>query len=683
MGWASGFQAGSTMAKQWLDTYRDAERRSQFEGIQKAKEFEQYTPQQGEQMRGLSEQVDSEGRQKYQFEIDPGSTQYRVREIIYPQARPDIEGYSPSWLGRDTGLAPQQSAEVSTSPVPMDGLDVRTVLDSNAPGYERDRTPIRSGLGFYPAMGAEAADTAPRAYTDLTASGPEYSPDLRISRPDDSAAYRGLTREMGEAQNFAPGQVNYLGKSYAPGGLTPEVRRAAQLEAYADVIARDNPLEAERLRSMAAQEKRAQAGEGRAQAQEDRAQKEFKVSQAIREMDLEDRETVNKALPVVQDMLAKNPNMPMSEVVNQMTQLGVKPDAVLKVATAYSGLREASVKDTDRRVEQAFKENPTLDSLVNFSKSDKDFDPLHNWQVRNVDGKIVIDTVLTADPSKVISSTPAFSDEREAMGYLYNQSKNPGQLVEWTQNIELNRAKIENQRAEAKYRTSVAGAYDRGEKASRSGTPTGLQERRALNAELSTLSNRQEMLQKELREARSPEERESINNQLKTVRRSIAGIEREMTPYYGASGGAGGPVIKAGEPFEGPDGKLYTIDKDMPKSQVTPQIAKPYVEPKSESKSGLKKEEPPKASKSLNQPKPSESSSAALDKYGRGGESARQKPVSVANDTVLVTINRELAKLGPATPNNVAQVNALQRAKEARVRELQQRYGSMTELITE
>lgn len=560
MGWASGFQAGTSMAKQWLDTYNEAERRRQFEAIQKAKEFEQYTPQQGEQLRGLSEQVDEQGRPRYQFEIDPGSTQYRVREIMYPQERPEIEGYSPTWLGRDMGPAPQQGAEVYTSPVPMDGLDVRTVLDSNAPGYTRDATPINRGLGFYPAMGAEAADTAPRSYTDLTTNAPEYSPDLRISRPDDSAAYRGLTREMGEAQNFAPGQVNYLGKTYAPGGLTPEVRRAAQLEAYADVIARDNPLEAERLRIMASQEKRAQSGELRAQAQEDRAQREFNVSQTIREMDLEDRTAINKALPVVQSMLAKNPNMPMSDVVDQLTQLGVKPEATLKVVTAYSGLRDASVKDTDRRVEQAFKENPTLESLVNFSKSDKDFDPLHNWQIRNVDGKIVIDTVLTADPSKVVSSTPAFANEQEAMGYLYNRSKNPGQLVEWTQNIELNKAKIENQRAEAKYRTSVAGAYDRGEIASRSGAPTGLQERRALNAELGTLSRRQTDLRAQLSEARTPEDRASIQAQLKENQRMIRATELELQQYYGGQDQGGGEEFIVGREYTnvGKDGKQET-----------------------------------------------------------------------------------------------------------------------------
>jgi hypothetical protein len=234
-GFASGVQAGLAMSNQWMDTYEKTKRRKLNEDVDKERKYAKYSLQTADKLRGLSEETNEQGLPKYQFDIDPGSTQYRVREIAYPQARPDIEGYSPSWLGRDTGLAPQQGAEVSTSPVPMDGLDVRTVLDSNAPGYERDRTPISSGLGFYPAMGAEAADTAPRAYTDLTVSGPEYSPDLRISRPDDSAAYRGLTRELGPAREFAPDQVKYFGREYERDKFTPEMQQAAKMEAYARV----------------------------------------------------------------------------------------------------------------------------------------------------------------------------------------------------------------------------------------------------------------------------------------------------------------------------------------------------------------------------------------------------------------------------------------------------------------
>lgn len=602
MGWASGFQAGTSMAKQWLDTYNEAERRRQFEGIQKAKEFEQYTPQQGEQLRGLSEQVDEQGRPRYQFEIDPGSTQYRVREIMYPQERPEIEGYSPTWLGRDMGPAPQQGAEVYTSPVPMDGLDVRTVLDSNAPGYTRDATPINRGLGFYPAMGAEAADTAPRSYTDLTTNAPEYSPDLRISRPDDSAAYRGLTREMGEAQNFAPGQVNYLGKTYAPGGLTPEVRRAAQLEAYADVIARDNPLEAERLRSMVAQEKRAAAAETRA-AELFPMQKESLTIELDEKRFTADERKKTRAL---EDFIAANPNLPTKDIVAKAQELKLGPKVQAEAIKQLTGVTTADMERSKVEIANLIKDK-SFDELLAEHKNNQLITPGSHYEaVRDAKGNVALYMVDTATGKRLTEAPDFTGTVQEADKYLRTAATDTSALLDYSMNLRNTKAGIAQKEASTEESLAKGEYYRMGGRAGRSGSGGGLDTRTytALVGEARMLSSEIDRLTAVVNDpATKPEMRKSAQARLNDAvnqYEEVNGIIRQ-TRGGGAApqGGAGRTEYVPGREYTwtGKDGKdevwVYTGDPSQGNNGfVRKETAK------TEGKTGLKSE-PPKASPSI------------------------------------------------------------------------------------
>ena len=560
MGWASGFQAGTSMAKQWLDTYNEAERRRQFEGIQKAKEFEQYTPQQGEQLRGLSEQVDEFGRPRYQFEIDPGSTQYRVREIAYPQARPDIEGYSPTWLGQETGIAPQQGAEVSTYAVPSVGLDTRTVLDAQLPGYTRDTTPVNQGLGFYPSMGTEAASIAPQAYEGLTTSAPEYSPDLRISRPDDSAAYRGLTREMGEAQNFAPGQVNYLGKSYAPGGLTPEVRRAAQLEAYADVIARDNPLEAERLRSMAAQEKRAQAAEARTAELYPLQLEEAQIKLASARLDDKDR----KAAEQLSGCMAANPEAPAGEALKQARALGMSAKGLDTAMKSVLGFGEAEVKAAAVDIQKQIK-GKTWSELLELHKTSDAFTPGRHFDFEERNGKISLYWADTAT-GKRESNVPAFSGTPDEVGqYLRTQATDENAVVDYVQNLAKSKATVGKLEAEASKEAAYASFLGRRETGAGAGGGLGAKDINAMANTARALQSQLTDVETRLQEAASmmpektPQERQAkdaalqaltaqrnqIANSLMSLNQRVMGaITGTDTGLSTGGGGESGPYRK-------------------------------------------------------------------------------------------------------------------------------------------
>lgn len=69
MGWAAGFQAGSRVAGDALDTYYTTKERAALERIQNAKadELEGYTPQTGELLQGIATARDAEGNLAYQL----------------------------------------------------------------------------------------------------------------------------------------------------------------------------------------------------------------------------------------------------------------------------------------------------------------------------------------------------------------------------------------------------------------------------------------------------------------------------------------------------------------------------------------------------------------------------------------------------------------------------------------
>lgn len=226
MGWAAGFRAGTDMSKQWLDTYNEAQRRRLFSEAQADKPFKQYTAEQGEELRRLSEMTDDSGRKLYDISIDPGSTNYQVRPVTY-QPGPLRGDYTP-----DLGPPPAQSEPARVYAVPTD-------VWNTSPRGLGDTT----GEAIY---GQESA--FPRG---LAAPEANYSPSLTPSNvPEDTAAYRGLMRQLGETKNFAPGVTSYLGKTYE-GEFTPARQRAALMDRYADIISSEDPIKGEQLRMTA------------------------------------------------------------------------------------------------------------------------------------------------------------------------------------------------------------------------------------------------------------------------------------------------------------------------------------------------------------------------------------------------------------------------------------------------
>lgn len=247
-GLESGYKLGEVLRqKQIRDAMTEARTQAESGG------YNRFSQQDINKLNEYATAVDPEGRRMFDLTIEPGTTTYVPRRIVYGNEAPQIEGYSPAWLGRETGLAPQQGAEVSASPVPMDFLPAeQRLLDTTGgepyfpgamnsldePGVRVGKEGLRPSVGNYPSMGTEAASIAPQAYEGLTTSAPEYSPDLRISRPDDSAAYRSLTRETVPEAGLGPTRTVFMGKEYEAGTLTKEMRDAALMDRYASILER-------------------------------------------------------------------------------------------------------------------------------------------------------------------------------------------------------------------------------------------------------------------------------------------------------------------------------------------------------------------------------------------------------------------------------------------------------------
>lgn len=188
MGWAEGFQAGTSMAKNWMDVYNQAKQAAEI--AQAQEEYKQdptqsFSTKQGEQLRGLGAET----------VLDPATGQYVPKYNV--SYSPDAGGYE--YAANKVGLLAQP-------PV----------------GVQGEATPV---------PGAQQ----PSAYQSLTGAPMEAPVTGRSSTPGVS----GLVR---------PEAYNYMGQRYdtAP---TPEQRRMALDARIADIVTQQDPVRGAQMRS--------------------------------------------------------------------------------------------------------------------------------------------------------------------------------------------------------------------------------------------------------------------------------------------------------------------------------------------------------------------------------------------------------------------------------------------------
>ena len=135
MGWASGFRAGSDVARQAINTYQDARQRRDFDQIANAKpeESQGYTAADGAQMEAMSKAIDpSTGKPYYDIQ-DNGRGGLQVRNNFAYQG-PDGQKTEP---GSVTGLDPRRvtdfmgtRTEGTLSPQGIDAARGRAYADA-------------------------------------------------------------------------------------------------------------------------------------------------------------------------------------------------------------------------------------------------------------------------------------------------------------------------------------------------------------------------------------------------------------------------------------------------------------------------------------------------------------------------------------------------------------------------
>jgi hypothetical protein len=169
MGWASGFQAGSRLAGDILDTYNQAKQKREFEEIAKATPGLTYTEGQGQQLQAIAEAKREDGTPYYSLTTDPQTGQYIVQSNFENAQGLTGEAtkYTPggqSFLGRTydqgTPLTQQQMdrarmeayAEAISKSDPIQGLRMRRELaaeDRATTAEQRAATAEqRAAIGF-------------------------------------------------------------------------------------------------------------------------------------------------------------------------------------------------------------------------------------------------------------------------------------------------------------------------------------------------------------------------------------------------------------------------------------------------------------------------------------------------------------------------------------------------------
>jgi len=564
MGWAAGFRAGTDMSKQWIDTYRDAERRRLFEEAQKDKPFKQYTAEQGDALRKYSEMTDAEGRKMYDISIDPGSTEYKVRPITYAQG-PLRGEYTPDF-GR--------------MPAPR------------APDAEYYQVPEGLGGGKL-GQGVAYGEGVPVRYAPaergLSVGEGNFSADLAATRvaPENTAAYGALTRQLGEAQSFNPAVTSYLGKTYE-GEFTPAMQRAGLINRYADIIAREDPIKAEQMRTAA--------------AQEERAAKEFELGQKIKNIQLKTLERGEKdaeAVIAMTDAIAKDPSLLRGNLQELAGQFGVSPKSLNQIVADYAGVDNTQLTMMGNGVKRAFMQSRgNLDTFLKMTLDDKDYDPTsHMVQRPGPNGGVILDIVETLEGGKagrVINSLPEVGNSAEAMDLAYSFLTNPGNIAQTLLKNDLTRAQTDYYDGRAEYARS-GGARGLG-----SGNNTAMY--RALVTERGGLVRDRDAIDRQIAEIRnknSPEYK-ALVTQRNDLQLAIDDLDGEIKAARGSrSGGGGGlgaeqPKYKVGQVYDVPDGKggytryEYTGDPKKGRDGFVEVKGEPKAAPKAEPKANDK-----------------------------------------------------------------------------------------------
>lgn len=209
--------------------------------------------------------------------------------------------------------------------------------------------------------------------------------------------------------------------------------------------------QADALEARALDQMRAIAGEERARAAEARAQQTFAGGETERGLRIN---AATQAAAEAQKMTdfnawqAQNPQAGFAEINAEVKRLGMGVDQQFKIASNLTGIKEQAFKDSQMRIRDLVK-NQGLDGLLKAHKESNDLDPGSHFEViRGKGGALSLNRVDTAT-GKVIQPNVFSGSEAETTAYLNRAAMDPATIIDFTMNLEKNRAAIEKDRAYA------------------------------------------------------------------------------------------------------------------------------------------------------------------------------------------------------------------------------------------
>lgn len=146
---------------------------------------------------------------------------------------------------------------------------------------------------------------------------------------------------------------------------------------------------------------------------------------------------------------SQNPQADFATTTAKAQELGISIDQQFKIASNMTGIKEQAFKASQQRIEDIIRENPSLDGLLKSHKESKDLDPNSHFEaIRGQGDKVSLNRVNTAT-GEIIQPNVFTGNEAETTAYLNKAAMNPATIIDYTMNLEKNKAAIEKDRAYA------------------------------------------------------------------------------------------------------------------------------------------------------------------------------------------------------------------------------------------
>lgn len=366
MGWASGMQAGTAMARNWIDTYRSADE------AKRIKKVMEDTPQ---EVQGFDQKAVADiAKDQAAGNTVVAKPDENGRPLYYslPKATPEqMEQFT-----SDLVFSPQEVFDAAATGQPLAGPDLTP----------RREVPL-TGSGVF-ARAQEPTEPQPKVYS--TRALHKYGDKMYDEKPSDAMLRLEQQRRIGlEMQRYNPEAGLRLQNDAA------RAMREEELHPL-DVQAKKQGIESSgyTLRGQ--------------QRTEESTLRVNSFMDALSQPELQGR-----PLKELMDIGATDYGLNLKELQGVIETKKGYLDGTLSAITADLKLR---TRDLD------------LPGLIKFH-ADEIEDGVHFVPRTVAGGKIVLDVVDDKDPSKVIRSTPAFDSGDHAAQYLRAQAVDPDVAV--------------------------------------------------------------------------------------------------------------------------------------------------------------------------------------------------------------------------------------------------------------